>query len=205
MEIIKATLTGKAPILLHNGHLVDPRNVFTREIDSAQKAYKKAKSDAAFDALAAVEWLGGLYTDQRIEFAREGNKVLLENDSPICIDGEMLTKCLVQSTGRKEVKLFKAGVFCDGMFQLKVDGKPMTTRRCFLDPRYQYTRPAKIGMSKIMRTRARFDAWSVDVEVSFVPDIVSRRDVEDALKRGGSITGIGDWRPRFGRFTAVVK
>lgn len=205
METIKATLTGKAPILLHNGHLVDPRNVFTREIDSAQKAYKKTKSDAAFDALAAIEWLGCLYTTEPIVFRREGNKVLVENDSLICIDGEMLTRCLVQSAGRREVAAFKAGVFCDGMFQLKVDGKGATTRRCFLDPRYQYTRPAKIGTSKIMRTRPRFDAWSVDVEVSFLPELVTRRDVEDALQRAGSIKGIGDWRPRFGRFTAVVK
>jgi len=34
---------------------------------------------------------------------------------------------------------------------------------------------------------------------------VTRRDVEDALARAGSMKGIGDWRPRFGRFSAVVK
>jgi hypothetical protein len=130
---------------------------------------------------------------------------VLENDSPICIDGEMLTRCLVQSAGRKEVAAFKAGVFCDGMFQLRVDGKAATTQRCFLDPRYQYTRPAKIGTSKIMRTRPRFDAWSVEIEIQYLPEIVTRRDVEDALARAGSIKGIGDWRPRFGRFSSVVK
>lgn len=200
MQTIKVTIKGIAPILLHNGELVDPRNPFTKEIDAAQKTYKKAKSDSSFEALAKLEWLGGCYTETPIVFNRDGNKVGVENDPAIGINGDMLERCIIKAAGRKEVAAFKAGLICEGFFPMLVSGKKMTVKRGFGERAYSFTRPAKIGASKIMRTRPRFDDWTVDCLVTFNEDLISERDVTDALKRAGSTIGIGDWRPRFGRF-----
>lgn len=200
METIKAKIKGIAPILLHNGHLVDPRNPFTKEIDAAQKANKKDKSDAAFDALANCEWLGGLYTSQPISFSRESTKVEVTTDAEIGVTGDMICRSIIKSAGRKEVTAFKAGVIVDGFFPLHVGGKVATVKKAFQNPAHYFTIAAKIGQSKIMRTRPRFDDWSADIEIAYIPELVTRRDVMDALVRSGSIVGIGDWRPRFGRF-----
>jgi hypothetical protein len=200
MELIKARIKGIAPILLHNGHLVDPRNPFTKEIDAAQKANKKNKSDAAFEALANCEWLGGLYTKSPISFVREGTQVDVTSDSEIGVTGDMICRSIIKSAGRKEVAAFKAGVIVEGFFPLMTGGKIATVKRLFKNPAHYFTVAAKIGTSKIMRTRPRIDDWSATIEVAYIPELVTKRDVQDALVRSGSIVGIGDWRPRFGRF-----
>ena len=200
MEIIKAKIKGIAPLLTHNGWLVDPRNVFTKEIDAAQKSLKKNRSDAAFEALANCEWLGGLYTKTPIKFVRENNQVDVTEDAEICVTGDMICRSIIKSAGRKEVTAFKAGVIVDGMFSLTVGGKVAKVKTLFKNPAHYFTVAAKIGQSKIMRTRPRFDDWSANIEVAYIAELVSKRDVQDALVRSGSIVGIGDWRPRFGRF-----
>ena len=203
METLQIEIKGISPILTHNGLLVDPRNPFTKEIDAAQKAYKKAKSDASFDALARVEWLGGLYTDQPIEFTRDGNKVAVENNPKIGIIGEMIERCIIKAAGRKEVSAFKAGLICEGFFPLSVGGKTMTLKRGFGDEKFSFTRPAKIGMAKIMRTRPRFDDWGAQIDLTYNDELISKRDLIDAVVRAGKTIGLGDWRPRFGRFEVL--
>jgi len=201
MKTIKASIKGQSPILLHNGALADPRNPFTKEIQAAQKAFKKDKSDASFEALTHCEWLGGLYTDEPIKFSRSGNTVELLNDVRIGITGDMIGRCLLKSAAVKESGIFKAAVIVEGFFPLAVGGKPMTTGGCFKNLKYYFTVGAKIGKATVMRTRPRFDDWSAVASVSYIDELVNGRDVQDALARSGAIIGIGDWRPRFGRFS----
>jgi hypothetical protein len=200
MEKLKVTLRGIAPLLTHNGMLVDPRNVFTREIDAAQKAYKKAKSDAAFDALAKVEWLGGLYTDAPITFTRDGNTVEVKTDANIGLIGEQIERSIIKAVGVKEVRAFKAGVIVEGFFPLIVGGKKMTVQRSFGDARFALTVPAKIGMAKVMRTRPHFPEWEIEAVVNYNDALIKKRDLQDAIVRAGQTIGVGDWRPKFGRF-----
>lgn len=60
-------------------------------------------------------------------------------------------------------------------------------------------------MSRITRTRPIFTDWSTEVEGAFDPNVLDRKDVENFAQIAGAYIGVGDWRPRYGRFEAVVK
>jgi hypothetical protein len=51
-----------------------------------------------------------------------------------------------------------------------------------------------------MRTRPRFDNWSCKVRIEFAPSLLNESEVRDIAETVGMTVGLGDWRPRFGRF-----
>jgi hypothetical protein len=55
-------------------------------------------------------------------------------------------------------------------------------------------------MAKIMRYRPIFRNWSLSATVVVNEDVVNINEVKKALIDAGSLIGLGDYRPRFGRF-----
>ena len=55
-----------------------------------------------------------------------------------------------------------------------------------------------------MRTRPRFDDWAAEVKVHYQPELLNPAGIDRFMETAGSTIGIGDWRPRFGRFEATV-
>ena len=52
-----------------------------------------------------------------------------------------------------------------------------------------------------MRTRPRFNNWHVIVNVVFVPSLLNRSEVLEFFEIAGFREGLGDWRPKFGKFS----
>ena len=57
-------LTGRSALVQHNPQLLDPMNPITREI--AKLTWKRKKTDADYDEIAHLEFLGGLYHDDTL-------------------------------------------------------------------------------------------------------------------------------------------
>ena len=51
-----------------------------------------------------------------------------------------------------------------------------------------------------MRTRPMFKDWHVDFDVHFLPTLLNASDILEMFAVSGFTRGIGDWRPKFGRF-----
>ena len=54
-----------------------------------------------------------------------------------------------------------------------------------------------------MRTRARFPVWQITAEVEFLPSLLNRNDVLEIFDIAGFREGLGDWRPKFGKFSVT--
>ena len=73
-----------------------------------------------------------------------------------------------------------------------------------------FVKSAKIGMSKHVRVRPRFDTWSANGTVTVFDDTITKDVLQMILTASGMYCGIGDWRPKgktpgqFGKFTATV-
>lgn len=65
------------------------------------------------------------------------------------------------------------------------------------------TSPARVGAVKVMRTRPMFTAWEAKLAVDFLPTLLNPSEVHGFLATAGEQIGIGDWRPRFGRFSVI--
>ena len=175
-------ITGASPLLMHNGLLADPLNPHARSI--AQVAAKRRKTEADHVRMAELEFLGGLYLSQ---------------GAP-CIPAEMIQAALVRAAAQeRRGPKARAGLVVRHDLRLDYVG-PTDPHALWQDARFRLRSPVRIGMSKVMRTRPMFREWSSELAVDFLPSLLNPQDVVSFLVTAGEQVGIGDWRPRFGRF-----
>jgi len=179
-------LTGVAPLLMRSGHLADPTSPAARAID--QVARKRAKTPADHERLSKLEWYGGLWL----------------TDGHPCIPGEALEACVTEAArSRRAGKLARAGFLVPGNPTIIYDG-PRDLDELFSDSRFRLRVPVQVNGKRQMRTRPRFPTWSTEFEAHYLASVMDRRDLVDFLQIGGDRIGVGDWRPRHGRFSVEV-
>jgi hypothetical protein len=189
---VQIQLQGVSPLLCHNGQTADPRNTYAKAMKAVSG--KRKKTDADYDELARLEWLAGLY---RID----GDLVIPD----YVIESAMIKGAMKSKRGPQA----KCGLFFTEHSSLEFDGKPAaitddTLSEMFASGQFTHTIGVKVGMSKVMRTRPMFRNWSISITAQYDPDVLNMRDVEEIAIDAGKLVGIGDWRPKHGRFNAEV-
>lgn len=81
-----------------------------------------------------------------------------------------------------------------------LNGVPSVAEILKNQERYFFTKRAKVKQSAVMRTRPIFNKWSTSVTVSYLSDVLNESQVIDIAKIAGQLVGIGDYRPKYGRF-----
>jgi len=185
MDTLKFRLTGIRPLLMHNARLSDPTDELVREIKVITGNRKKTEAD--LEQLKWLEWFGGLYLD-------EDGKIALPADVALAAVIEGARK-------RKEGKNAQAGIFETApFFALKHDGSndPAELRG---NKRFCDYRSVRNQQNRVMRARPIFRNWSVEVGFLVNPEVINPRAVAEAIEIAGERIGLGDYRPRYGRFT----
>lgn len=181
-QTLNFKIIGVAPLLMHNGQLADPLNPHSRHIAEITGKRKKVESDHI--EIARREFFGSLY---------------LSNGEP-CIPSEMIEAAIVRGAMKeKRGPAAKAGLLVEHHARLEYDG-PHDPKALWDDERFRLRAAAKVGQQKVMRTRPHFAEWSADIAVKFLPTLLNAREIKGFLFAAGEQIGIGDWRPRFGRF-----
>jgi hypothetical protein len=183
---IEFTVKGAAPLILHSGDLCDPLNPYAKRMKEITS--KRTKTEADFQTLYDLEWEGSLYRD--------------EDDRPI-IPGENIEAMLTQAGKKRRLgDAFKAGLLCDGEWTLDHDG-PKTFDKLKADRRFRDVRKVKIKQNSVMRCRPIFSPWSLKFTIKYLPDLLNESQVVEAVKVAGQIIGLGDYRPKYGRFVVA--
>lgn len=60
--------------------------------------------------------------------------------------------------------------------------------------------PVVIQRQRIVKARPRFNSWKLCFSVEFDEKLVGPDVMREILNEGGRTVGIGDWRPKYGRF-----
>lgn len=188
MKQIKLTITGKAPLLMHSDRFANP-------LDKMSKAHKeltskRKKTDEDQTAIAHSEFIGGCYWNQKIGFF---------------MPAQNLDACLLAAA-----KLQKLGVRFKQAVQVLEDELPLlgklpeTPEKLWESPENIDARGVKVGAAKIIRYRPIFRQWSLNATIVFNEEIVNGSEVKKAIEDAGALIGMGDYRPRFGRFTVEI-
>jgi len=180
-------------LLCHNGQTADPRNTYAKAMKAVSS--KRKKTDADYDEIARLEWLAGLY---RFRDELVIPDYVLE---AVFINGAKKSKRGPQA---------KCGMFFTEHAPLEFPGKPTdinddTLSEMFASGEFTHTVGVKVGMAKVMRTRPMFRNWSLVATAQFDPDVLNLRDIEEIAIDAGKLVGLGDWRPKHGRFTAGIQ
>jgi hypothetical protein len=186
METLNVKWIGTNPLLMHNERLADPMSEASKALaEVTSKRGNAKKTDAHVEDVARLEWEGGLYHDDEVgpylpthniaAAIREGarlSRLGKEIERAVVVLGD---KIPVDYTGPRDI---------EGMWAAKL-----------------YDRSGvRVGQAKVMRTRPKFARWSVAFEIAFNPERITREQLVSVMSDAGKMTGIGDFRARFGRF-----
>jgi hypothetical protein len=187
LTTLQCRLVGIAPLLQHNEVLVDAMNPLVRV--HKQLTTKRRKTEADLEALKKSEWTLGMHR---------------EEDRPVVPVDWILAAVKEGARKNKLGKQAQSGVFpvCSS-FPLEYDG-PTTLESMWESGRFLDYRGVRNQAAKVMRARPRFDRWSVAVRLDVNEPVISCDDVVSALKIAGATIGVGDYRPRFGRFSVEL-
>ena len=185
---IKIKLEGiGAGLMMHDSRLVDPLNPISKKI--AEISARSKKTTDSNRELARLEFLGGLWLN-------EDNRIVVKAEA---LEAS-LCKCAYAVAGKAVSKdKMAASAMCLDSPVLIYDG-PDDPEKLWETDRFVSRLPVKIGKARIMRTRPLFRKWSAvavfDLDTGSVNEDVFIRIAEHA----GQYVGIGDYRPRYGRF-----
>jgi hypothetical protein len=185
MQTLHLRLTGLRPLMLHNGQLADPTHAMTRAIKELTR--QKNKTDAVHMEIKKLEWLGCLYTDA------DGRIVVTED--------MLLGTGLAGAKSMKKGVQFKAAVLgTEPTYPLLYDG-PAEPLALFETGKFIDYRGVVVQRARTMRARPRFDKWSVEVGLMIDDSAINVNEVLASYEYAGRLVGLGDFRPRFGRFS----
>ena len=188
LQTLHFRITGAAPLLMHNGQMANPLLDSNRPRKLLEK--KRGKTDEDYLALAVREWFDGVYVDA---------------NQRLVVTADMLDACLVEGAKKSKLgKAFKSAVFVDGDALLDI-GRPYgSLEELQRDPNFCDIRQVRVGTNRVSRCRPIFRTWGCTVSVQLDDTQVNADAVLQAFTDAGRYAGLGDYRPRYGRFTVAV-
>lgn len=187
MKTVAFHLKGRTPLLMHNERLANPFDPFAKQLKAITD--KRKKTDDDFFELMRLQWFGGLYHDE---------------DSGIHIPGWNALSCFVG--GGKLHKLGSAikrgAVVLEDKTPVIYKG-PAELEKLFEDKHFVDVRGATVGTKKIMRCRPKFNQWAVKLNVAYDEGAINEEEIRRCVATAGALVGLGDFRPRYGRFEIV--
>ena len=217
MKTYELTITGRMPMLMHHDNIEWSDAMDEWKADAQNKKTSKAGDDRS----PAFRWIGAHYHDGQF----------------VCIPTQNISKCLMEGAamvpvpGAKGSKTFKAQTqsgmaFSEAFAALRVHGNvvPWEDIASLMDEKdfkvhqkraadlgfMLYMKRAKIGMTKHIRVRPRFDNWSLSTRFNVFDEQLTPKVLTEIASYAGTYKGLGDWRPGgktpgpWGTFDATV-
>jgi hypothetical protein len=224
-------IVGQTPLLQHHDDIdwSDEMNAWKEK--NSKAGNNKEVSKAGDDRTPAHRWIGCLYKGPMKSGGKDETVVVMPTDNIMrAIMGGAAT---VLIPGGRNGKTFKAesqsGIIPDSVgWPLLIDGDPIPYApiaellkvKDFAKHKERvrqlgfelFMKRAKVGSSKHVRVRPRFDMWSIKGVLRVSNDLITDEVLSAFLERAGSDKGLGDWRPgapkspgSYGMFTATVE
>jgi len=191
MKTISTVWTGIRPLVMHNARLCDPADSFVREIRAITAKGSKKLTDDDYLRRDKLEWQAGLYWDSDL--------------------GPIVPSDNIESTiraGARKSRLGKdveAVVFCsESVVKLEYPG-PRDKEKLYASGDFVLRKSVVVQTSRLMRVRPMFPTgWKLSFSIDYDEAVISYEALVRAMIDAGSLCGLGDHRPKFGRFTVEV-
>lgn len=186
---VRMTMTGTRSLLMHNVRLADPLDPIARAMKVLTG--KRNKTDEDYEELARLEYLGGLYIDERAGPYLPGESVwasLLEGGRMSRGDGKLVERGVLIPT---------AGL----INPLQYANGPRTAEELVANANFRLVKAVGVNRGKkIMRTRPCFRRWACEVPIELDSAIIDLDRFVAIAERAGMYCGIGDFRRMYGRY-----
>lgn len=184
----RITMEGTAPLLMHNSRLSDPLNPATKALKKVTS--KRSKTDDDHEEIARLEHAGSLYLDPDV-----GPFIPADNIWRALFDG---------AKKHKKGQRIKEGIVLTTDVNPLAYSGPRDVNGLWGDENFRLMASVKVGMARTMRCRPIFREWRTDAEGILDPNVLDLAELVQIAETAGNVIGLGDWRPRYGRFVAEV-
>lgn len=151
---------------------------------------KRNKTEADLIYLAKLEFMASVYFD------KEGS---------IIIPSQLIEALFVNGAKRtKQGKQAQAGFLCFENPLLRFDGEDLGIEELWERDQNRFTMAVKVQRNKVMRTRFIAEEWSLNFTTQYNDDHFNASDISQIFETSGMNVGLGDWRPKYGRFISKV-
>lgn len=194
--VLESVWTGVSALLMHNGRLADPLDSYAKELKKLNRP--RNKTEEQYEKIERVEYEGSLYFDPEIGIYQP-----TDNIWACIIHGARKARLGKQAESSILVEGIK-GNGDEASVKLNYKG-PNTVQELFANKDFVSRVGIRVQKSRIMRCRPKIPAgWKLRFHVNYDPSVIQEEDVIRAMQDAGALVGLGDWRPRFGRFTVEV-
>ena len=190
MKKFRLTLSGTAPMLMHNAQLSDEFNPVVLEMKKITAKKTKKTEDDRWE-LRRLEFVGSLYYDQDA--------------------GPYVPAANIEASMAKAAGLTRNGQDVKRGVRIVTDVNPLAYRGprtpddLWKESSFVHNASVKVGTARIIRTRPIFRDWITEAEGVFDPTVVDFESLKMFAEKAGQLIGLGDWRPRFGTFDAEIE
>ncbi len=190
MKNLSVTWKGISPLIMHSCQCVNPLHPISKEL----KKYTEKKSKQTEEDLIRIsdlEWESGAYW-------KEGLGLYIPGEN-------------VEATIRNGAKVNRKGKDIEkyvNVTDLYIPfnyGENLSKEDLIQNYEYRDTRIMVINRSRILRTRPRFDQWSIVFNLLYNEEKLDLDTVVNAIEYAGQYIGLCDSRPKYGKFVAVVE
>jgi hypothetical protein len=187
MKTIKVKWSGIRPLVMHNGLMADPTNPLVRRIKEITSKGSKKMTDSDYEERDRLEWEAGLYWD---------------SEDGLIMPSDNIERCVQLGAQKSRIgKDVQAAVFCANTHVPIVYDGPKDKDKLYDDPRFSLRKGVAVQKSRIIRIRPMIPTgWTMTFDLEFDEGIVNPKNLIKAMTDAGSLVGLGDWRPKFGRF-----
>ncbi len=187
MKTLKTKWTGIRPLVMHNGLLADPTNPTVRRIKEITSKGSKKMTESDYEERDRLEWEGGLYWD---------------DEQGAVMPSDNIERCVQLGAQKSRIgKDVQAACFVqDETVKVQYEG-PKEKTKMFDNPAFVLRKGVKVQTSRIIRIRPMIPTgWNITFTIEYDDTILNEKSIVKAMNDAGALIGLGDWRPKFGRF-----
>lgn len=190
IQNVRVRIEGHQPLIFHNSQLANPLNRWSKLMKDVTG--KRKKTDADLLELQRLEFMGGLYYDDAIGVYMPGQWI------------EATLVAAMASVKRGQKKNVRGGLYVDNAkIPLEYDG-PRDLDEMWSSGKFHRLDIVSVMRSKVLRCRPCFQPpWAAEFTMTIVPQVLNVSDVQDALIHASMLEGLGDYRPKFGRYNVT--
>jgi len=185
---VRLTIIGTMSLLMHNAQLSDPLATITKQLKKVSG--KRIKTEADHEEMARIEFEGGLYFD---------------DESGPYIPSANIHACLLKAARmtRQGPAVERGIIVLNEVHPLAYNG-PRTIQGLYDDKNFVSRLSVGVTTSRVMRTRPMFRQWALESELIVDDGQLDLDQITSIADKAGQMIGLGDYRPRFGRFNVEV-
>lgn len=185
MEKLHIEIEGVSPLLMHSTRAMNRRDPLVQR-KALLVSKKTRKTEADIDEIEEIDYHLAFYLNQK--------------DEPY-LPSEFL-EASINSGARKlrKGKEFLSGFMVDLEGGKLIYDGPKNPAKLFENDDFVHRSTVVVSRARTPRIRPMFMNWKCEFVAYYNPSIINLEDVKEAIIANGMQTGMGDWRPKYGRF-----